>query len=129
MPNEFDNIVPNTQVPGKSTIGESGNMWGEIYATSGSFEQIEVNNFVLNGQNVSGVISYDAAQFIGQLDGSSNIYNVVHNLGTKVVSVSIYDNNDNKVIPNNISLIDIFSFQLEFVEPQAGIVLVQRGKE
>lgn len=124
MANEFDEIIPNTQTPRKSTLGRPDNQWGEVHASSGHFEGL-----VLNGQVISGVISYDEAQFKGILDGLSNIFIIIHNLGTRYVDVSVYDIDGNSILPDNVNVIDKVSLQLEFVEVQAGVVLIQKGKE
>ena len=124
MSNEFDSIVPNTQTPRRSRIGTPDNQWDEIYACSGNFDQIS-----LAGQVISGVISYDQAQFRAELDGLSANFIIIHNLGTKYVDVSIYDTEGDSVVPDNIKVIDSSMLQITFVEIQAGVVLIQKGKE
>jgi len=122
--NQFDGIEPDTQTPSnRKFIGHPDNPWNEVHANSGCFQSLLLGSTV-----VSGVISYEEAQFIGNLDGSSNSYLIFHQLGTTYVDVSVYDNSNNYVVPNNINLIDNNNLLIEFVGVQSGKVLIQRGK-
>lgn len=81
-----------------------------------------------NSPVVTSGMSYDATQFLGILDGTSNSYLVPHGLGTKYVDVSIYDDNGDSIVANNVNVVNVNDIVIEFVEVQSGKVLVQRGK-
>lgn len=125
MPNEFDDLMPNSQKKngGIYRIGSKKNPWSIIHGSSGIFEKLEINGTV-----VAGIISYEEAQFLGDLDGSNTVYLINHELGSKYVDVVVFDDNGNKVIPNNILMADNNNLSLEFVEPQIGKILVSKGR-
>ncbi len=122
MSNEFDSIVPNTQVPKPSMLGTSGNKWSEVHSTSGSFDCIVVSGAL--------VTTYDnamaqAAFGIGEEITSATL---IHDLGTEFIDIQVYDNVGQTVQPNTITVLDSRSIALTFVEPQACTILIQKGK-
>jgi len=55
---------------------------------------------------------------------SSSTWNINHALGSKYVNVTVYDSNDEIVIPNKITAVDSDNLQIEFGTNQTGNVAV-----
>lgn len=131
MANEFDDIVPNTQVPKTSKLGTLNNKWDEVHGTTGSFDIVVVSGLSIQPYDDSMV----QAGLVGvSVFGSGDpppppsSYIVIHSLGTEFVDVQFYDTTKEVLHPNSITVIDKNSIQIDFVEPQEGIALIQRGK-
>jgi len=131
MSNEFDSIIPNTQTPGPSALGTSGNKWGEVHSNVGSFDTVIVSGLSIQPYDDSMV---QAGLFAVTIFGTGlpppppSSYVVIHNLKTEFVDVQFYDTNKETVLPDSILVIDDNTIQITFVEPQEGTVLIQQGK-
>jgi len=68
----------------------------------------------------------EVATVSASFDNSATI-NVGHNFSTKNVIVSVYDNNDNQIIPQTVSLTDSDNVRVVLSAAQSGFVVVAKG--
>jgi hypothetical protein len=122
--NEFDGLAPNTQKPPTkghpATIGFPWNRWDEVHSASGSFDCITISGALVEPYNDTIVQA--------PLVGNFSSYIIVHSLGTEFVDVQLYDTTKEVVQPDSIVVIDKNSMRINFVEPQEGVALIQKGK-
>lgn len=124
MSNEFDDVMPNSQTPRKiNRIGSSERPWHIIHSESGNFQTLILSNTI-----VSGIISYDQAMFKGSLEPADISFTIEHNLNTECVDVIVIDDIGEIVNPNSIKILNNNIVLINFIEPQLGKVLVQKGK-
>ena len=75
--------------------------------------------------NVNATIS-EQATVTSSFDDESTI-NVAHNFSSKNVIVSVYDNNDNQIIPQTVSLTSVDNVRVVLSSAQSGFVVVAKG--
>ena len=122
-----------------------GRIFFEKDSGTPSIEQVVTTNSQTTGSiNVNGNVT--ASYFFGGGSGLSNIstdigevatvtssfdnlstINVGHNFNSKNVIVSVYDNNDNQIIPQTVSLTDQDTVQVVLSSAQSGFVVVAKG--
>lgn len=122
-----------------------GRIFFEKDSGTPSIEQVVTTNSQTTGSiNVNGNVT--ASYFFGDGSGLSNIstdigevatvtssfdnlstINVGHNFNSKNVIVSVYDNNDNQIIPQTVSLTDQDTVQVVLSSAQSGFVVVAKG--
>ena len=68
----------------------------------------------------------EVATVSASFDNSATI-NVGHNFSTKNIIVSVYDNNDNQIIPQTVSLTDSDNVRVVLSAAQSGFVVVAKG--
>jgi len=128
---EFDSIVPNTQTPKSiSRIGTPDNPWSEVVAGSGCFQSVVVNGSIISGSYDDAVHQEpitEGAQLL-QYPIEGQVVLIEHGFGTLLVDVVVYDQHNFVVMPDSISTSGLNHVIISFVEPQSGIVLVQKGK-
>lgn len=96
-----------------------------------TFSQLTTGTIVVakGGHIVSGSQLVDIAEVVAQTDSftSQTTYTATHNFGTKNVFVTVYDNNDNVVIPAIINTPTTSSVQLTFAESTTGRVVIGKA--
>ena len=122
-----------------------GRIFFEKDSGTPSIQQVVTTNSQTTGSiNVNGNVT--ASYFFGDGSGLSNIstdigevatvtssfdnlstINVGHNFNSKNVIVSVYDNNDNQIIPQTVSLTDGDTVQVVLSSAQSGFVVVAKG--
>ena len=122
-----------------------GRIFFEKDSGTPSIEQVVTTNSQTTGSiNLNGNVT--ASYFFGDGSGLSNIstdigevatvtssfdnlstINVGHNFNSKNVIVSVYDNNDNQIIPQTVSLTDQDTVQVGLSSAQSGFVVVAKG--
>lgn len=122
-----------------------GRIFFEKDSGTASIQQVVTTNSQTTGSiNVNGNVT--ASYFFGDGSGLSNIstdigevatvtssfdnlstINVGHNFNSKNVIVSVYDNNDNQIIPQTVSLTDGDTVQVVLSSAQSGFVVVAKG--
>ena len=75
--------------------------------------------------NVNATIS-EQATVTSSFDDESTI-NVAHNFSSKNIIVSVYDNNDNQIIPQTVSLTSVDNVRVVLSSAQSGFVVVAKG--
>ena len=75
--------------------------------------------------NVNATISEQATVTSSFADEST--INVAHNFSSKNVIVSVYDNNDNQIIPQTVSLTSVDNVRVVLSSAQSGFVVVAKG--
>lgn len=122
-----------------------GRIFFEKDSGTPSIQQVVTTNSQTTGSiNVIGNVT--ASYFFGDGSGLTNIstdigevatvtssfdnlstINVGHNFNSKNVIVSVYDNNDNQIIPQTVSLTDQDTVQVVLSSAQSGFVVVAKG--
>ena len=105
-------VTTNSQTTG--SINVNGNVTASYFFGDGS-----------GLTNISTDIG-EVATVTSSFDNSSTI-NVGHNFNSKNVIVSVYDNNDNQIIPQTVSLTDQDTVQVVLSSAQSGFVVVAKG--
>lgn len=105
-------VTTNSQTTG--SINVNGNVTASYFFGDGS-----------GLTNISTDIG-EVATVTSSFDNSSTI-NVGHNFNSKNVIVSVYDNNDNQIIPQTVSLTDGDNVQVVLSSTQSGFVVVAKG--
>lgn len=117
--NQYNQIIPETV-----------NV-ANLNSVSVTFTQ-QSSGFVVVGRAghiVSGSQLVDIAEVVTQADSftSQTTYTATHNFGTKNVFVTVYDNDDNVIIPAIINTPTSSSVQLTFAEPTTGRVVIGKA--
>jgi hypothetical protein len=96
-----------------------------------TFSQLTTGTVVVakGGHIVSGSQLVDIAEVAAQTDSfiSQTTYTATHNFGTKNVFVTVYDDNDNVIIPSVINTPTSSSVQLTFAESTTGRVVIGKA--
>lgn len=95
---------------GYVVVGQSG------FIARGSIENAVTASYALNAANTAG---YTAAF----TDVTSLVVN--HNLGSKFVAVTIYDDNDQQIIPRNVTALSSTLVNVQFAGPTTGTIVVK----
>lgn len=120
MPNEFDDVMPNSQkIGGPRCIGLPNKKWDEVHSTSGSYVHM-----TLNGNRM---YPHLETAYIEKLLPASTGFVVEHNLDSDIVLAQIYDINKTNVEPDNIVVLDRNTIKITFVVPHEGSVIVYKG--
>ena len=129
--NTYDGRIFFEKDSGTSTISEILTTNTENYIT-GSLKlngAVTASYFVGDGSKLTNLPTADISQVAtvtSSFDNQSTI-NVGHNFNSKNVIVSVYDNNDNQIIPQTVSLTDQNTVQVVLSSAQSGFVVVAKG--
>lgn len=104
-------------------LGSSTKKWNNLHVVSASADY-----FIGDGSGLTNVVTEvsQVATVTSSFDSQSTI-NVNHNFDSKNLIVSVYDSNDNQLIPQTVSLTDNNNIQVVLSSVQTGFVVVAKG--
>lgn len=130
--NTYDGRIFFEKDSGTPTVNEILTTNTENYIT-GSLKlngAVTASYFVGDGSQLTNLPSnVDVSEVVtvtASFDNQSTI-NVAHNFDSKNVIVSVYDSNDNQIIPQTVSLTNSNSLQVVLSAAQSGFVVVAKG--
>jgi len=68
----------------------------------------------------------ETATVTSSFDSQTSV-TVAHNFDSKNINVTVYDDTDSQIIPDNVSLLDNNSVKVDFVSSQSGFIVVAKG--
>lgn len=129
--NTYDGRIFFEKDSGTAVVNEILTTNTENYIT-GSLKlngAVTASYFKGDGSQLTNLPAADVSQVAtvtSSFDNQSTI-NVSHNFNTKNVIVSVYDSNDNQIIPQTISLTNNNTAQIVLSAAQSGFVVVAKG--
>lgn len=125
-PTQFVQIIPNeiriidnntvnvtlnpTSNNGKIVVGQSG------FLAAGSIQNAVTASYALNAANTAG--------FSTSFTSVSSL-TVTHGLGNKYVDVTVYDTDDQIIIPRNVTALNTNRVNVQFAGPTSGVLVVK----
>ncbi|MCI0565090.1 MAG: hypothetical protein MN733_42025 [Nitrososphaera sp.] len=116
-----DSLEPSVQNPNaRLSLGTSGNPWKNIYGS-----KVICSELVrIQGPGQSGIYTESYQTLLSPADTS---FTIQHFLNSRNLHVVVLDTDYVRVIPNMVQIPDAEKVLIDFVEPQAGIVVIYKG--